>query len=149
MFKNSVAGTKAMMALYKEGLRSKATLHEEGLAPLLRGDLGLRRHVPVHHATAAGREVGALLDHARGDLGDVGNLGAAQAESIAGALLLGFRTEGKAGVRGKRGKARGGGQHQRGLANNPVQECGHFSPPIMAAQMGGFNAGIMPCSNEL
>ena len=53
----------------------------------------------VHHGTAAGGEIRAMLDHAGGDLGNVGNFRTAEAEGVAGAHLLRLRGVGEARVR--------------------------------------------------
>src|SRR5262245_6101343 len=102
---------------------SKPTVREKSV----RGDLArlLGREVAVHHGTATRRKRGAMLVHAGGDLRNVRDLTAAEAERVARALLLGFRTVGKRLGRGHRGKRGSDGQSQNGLAKRLGVSGGH------------------------
>ncbi|TDM99175.1 hypothetical protein CEE86_14180, partial [Lactobacillus crispatus] len=91
-------------------------------------------------------QLGAVLDHARRDLRDVRDLGAAQAEGVTGAHLLRLGAECEARARGQRRDARRNRQHDGGPANatskcsapkNPAFENGGHdrlpsAPPIAA-----------------
>src|SRR6185369_5096440 len=63
---------------------------------LLSGDFPGFLEIAVHHRTAAGAQIGALLHHADGDPRNVRDLGAAEAERVAGTHLLRLGAEGKA-----------------------------------------------------
>ena len=72
-------------------------LRRDGDRQLLRGDLlASGRRDPVHHGPAAAAQLGAMLEHAGGDRGNVRDFRAAQAERVAGAHLLRFGAEGEA-----------------------------------------------------
>src|SRR4029078_7274545 len=69
--------------------RRKRFLRTRGSRGLFRRHLaGLRGEIAIHHGTATAGEVGALLHHAGGDLRNVRDFGAAEAERIARAHLL-------------------------------------------------------------
>src|SRR4029077_10445162 len=71
---------------------------------LLSGALPGFLELAVHHGAAAAAQIGALLDHAGGDPRNVRDLGAAEAERVAGTHLLRLGTEGKARSRRQRGE---------------------------------------------
>ena len=63
---------------------------------LLSGDLPGFLEIAVHHGTATAAQLRPRLDHAGGDPRNVRDLGAAEAECVAGTHLLRLGAEGKA-----------------------------------------------------
>ena len=92
----------------------------------------------IHDGSAAAAQLRTVLDHAGGDLRDVGDFGAAQAERVAGAHLLRLGAEGEALTRRQRGQLGGESQDQTGLADSAGEGCGHVRLPLAALQRASF-----------
>src|SRR5258705_6602723 len=78
-----------------------------------------RREVAIHDGAATRAQIGAVLVHAGGDLRDVRDLVAAQAEGVAGAHLLRLGAEGETSGRGQRAERGGEGPRNTGLGGGP------------------------------
>ena len=89
----------------------------DDLAPFLR--------IPIHQGSAADAQIGPVLEHARGDRWNVGDIRAAEPERVARTHLLCLGAESKARSRGNT-EPESDPKHQPGLT-----KClGHCATPL-------------------